>query len=192
MTIELQPVASNRTSWKQAGFSVLEGLIVVAVISVLAGVVIPSVYSEFEKARLSSCLSELGGMQAVAFDLGDGRYIPTPDEFWNEGYPSSTEGEYYYIVDAEDHNKGHGNDLDNCDEDNPGSSIDGRDCWDLKFVVLCNHDHGQLGQYCYGVDGQPPTILKVDETDPGYKAWLVQNNNDGSAKKGKNPKSAKQ
>ena len=183
--------ANSRTSWKQAGFSILEALIVVAVISVLAGVVIPSVYTEFEKARLSSCLSEIGGMQAVAFDLGDGRYIPTPDEFWSEGYPSAEEGEYYYIVDAEDHNKGHGNDLDNCDEDNPGSSIDGRDCWDLKFVVLCNHDHGSLGQYCYGVDGDPPTVLKLGETDPGYKGWLAQNNNDGSAKQGKNPKSAK-
>ena len=73
------PNATRRASLKQAGFSVLEGLIIVAVISVLAGVVIPSVYTEFEKARLSSCLSELGGMQAVAFDLGDGRYIPNPD-----------------------------------------------------------------------------------------------------------------
>ena len=199
MSNKIQPASTSdqpgtsRQSLKQAGFSILETLVVIAVISVIAGVVIPTVYTEFEKARLASCVSEIGGMQAVAFDLGDGRYIPTPDEFWNEGYPSAVEGEYYYIVDAEDHNKGHGNDLDFCDEDNPNADkFKGCPGFDVKFVVLCNHDHGTLAEYCFAVDGEPPTVVaKGSLDDPGYAAWLLQNNDDGSKKEGKTPKTQK-
>ena len=64
-------------------------------------------------------------IRQYAYDLGDGHYIPTPEEFWGEGVPAADEGEYYYIVDNQDANKGHGNDLDFCDEDNPNWET----CW---------------------------------------------------------------
>jgi prepilin-type N-terminal cleavage/methylation domain-containing protein len=185
----MQTLRNNR---RQAGFTVLEIMVTIAVISVIAGVVIPAVYNEFEKAKLASCFSELNGMRAVAFDLGNGRYIPTPDEFWGEGYPNAEAGEYYYIVDAEDHNKGHGNDLDGCDEDNPGNSIDGRDCLDLKFVVFCNHDHGKLGKYCYATDQIAPTLVGWDDPDPlEYLKQKDMNQGDDPPPEGKEPKSKK-
>ena len=187
-----RPAPSQKTrSWSQAGMTLLEGLVVVGIIAVIAGVVIPTIYEEFEKAKLATCFSEISGMQAVAVDLGDGRYVPTPDQFWNEGYPSSTEGEYYYIVDSEDHNKGHGNDLDFCDEDNPNwETFKGcPGAGNIKWVVLCSHDHGRFGKYCYATDVDPPQIATEDD-DPGYYAFLDMPNNDGTLKEGKKPKKA--
>jgi type II secretory pathway pseudopilin PulG len=185
-------ISALRSRRRQAGFSLVEGMVSVAVITVIAGVVIPAVYNEFEKAKLESCKAELNGMRAVAFDLGNGRYIPTPDEFWGEGYPNAEPGEYYYVVDSQDHNKGHGNDLDNCDEDNPGKSIDGRDCWDLKFVVFCAHNHGSHAKYCYATDSQPPTAVLPGENDPfNFKAQKDLNQGSDSKPEGKEPKTKK-
>lgn len=173
----------------QRGITMLEALSAVAVIVVMAGVVLPNVYSEFEKARLSGCKAEVDLMKAVAYDLGDGRYIPTPDQYWAEGFPNAAAGEYYYIVDNQDANLGHGNDLDGCDEENPGNSP--RCPNDIKFVVLCGHDHGSLGKYVYATDNDSPTLVLGDSDDPGYQAWLGINNDDGSKKIGKRPKSTR-
>lgn len=175
----------------QSGFTVLEVMVTVAVVSVIAGVVIPAVYHEYERARLASCFSELNGMKAVAYDLGNGRYIPTPEQFWNEGFPSAGEGEYYYIVDAEDANKGHGNDLDNCDEDNPGASLANRTCLSMKFAVFCTHNHGSLGRYCYATDVDPPTAVTGDDDDPGYHDQLGLDQGEDPPPVGKEPKTRK-
>ena len=166
-------------------------MIAVAVITVVAGVVIPNVYNEFQKAQVASCKAELGLMKAVAYDLGDGRYIPTPDEYWGSGFPDAEEGEYYYIVDSQDANKGHGNDLDGCDEDNPWNSPR---CpgMDVKFVVFCKHDHGEHAQYCYASDSHPPTAVLVGEEDPfNYKAQKDQGQGDDPKPEAKKPKKPK-
>jgi prepilin-type N-terminal cleavage/methylation domain-containing protein len=184
-------ISALKSRRRQAGFSLIEGMVSIAVVTVIAGVVIPAVYNEYEKAKLANCMSELNGMRAVAFDLGNGRYIPTVEEFWGEGYPDAAPGEYYYLVDNQDHNKGHGNDLDNCDEDNPGSSIDGRDCQDVKFVVLCNHKHGSHAKYCYATDSLSPTAVPVDATTPDYQKWLTVTYDDGKPKEGKEPRTKK-
>lgn len=175
---------------RQRGFSLIEGMVATAVIVVIAGVVIPQVYNEYQKARLSNCLSELDGMKAVAYSLGDGRYVPSPEEYWTVGYPVLEEGEYYYIVDSQDANKGHGNDIDGCDEDNPGNSPR---CpgMDVKFVVLCNHDHGEVGKYCWASDQTSPVVVMGDADDPGFRGWLGIDDIDGRKKEGKEPRARK-
>ena len=185
--------ASNPTTknHRQRGFSLIEGMVATAVIVVIAGVVIPQVYTEFQKAKLATCRAELDLMKAVAYDLGDGRYIPTPEEFWGEGFPSAEEGEYYYIVDSQDANKGHGNDLDGCDEDNPGNSPR---CpgMDVKFVVFCAHDHGDLAKYCYATDDLPPTIVSFEGEDPlDFKSQKDKTQGDDPKPEGKKPKKPK-
>ena len=174
------------------GFTLIEGLVCVAMVSVMAAVVIPAVYNEFEKAKVANCLAELDGMRAMAYSLGDGRYVPTPDQFWAEGYPNAEPGEYYYIVDSEDHNKGHGNDLDGCDEDNPGNSPR---CpgMDVKFVVFCSHDHGQHAKYCYGTDGTSPMAVGWDDPDPldFLKQKDLNQGDEGAPPEGKKPKKPK-
>ncbi len=166
MTIRKTNTASTikNKDRRQRGFTVVEVLVTVAVVTVIASIVLPNVMSEYEKARISACKAELDLMKAVAYDMGDGRYIPTPDQFWGEGFPNAEEGEYYYIVDSQDANKGHGNDLDGCDEDNPGNSPR---CpgMDIKFVVFCAHDHGEYAKYCYATDDLPPTAVLTDEED---------------------------
>ncbi len=176
----------TKTFRNQRGISLVEIVVAIAVITVVAGVVIPTVFNEFEKAKVAGCKAEVDLMKAVAYDLGDGRYIPNPTEYWAEGFPDAEEGEYYYIVDEQDHNKGHGNDLDGCDEDNPGNSprCPGAD---IKFVVLCNHDHGEFGKYVFATEQDAPTVVEVGGFDPGYKAWLSKDNTNGSGKVGKKP-----
>ena len=166
-------------------------MVAIAVIIVVAGVVIPDVYTDFEKARLADCKVELDLMKAVAYDLGDGRYIPTPEEFWGEGFPDAEEGEYYYIVDSQDANADHGNDLDGCDEDSPGNSPR---CpgMDIKFVVFCAHDHGDLAQYVYATDQDSPTVvLPGDEDHLNFKAQKDKGQGDYPKPEGKTPKKPK-
>ena len=169
------------------GFSILDIVVLITAFTVVAGVVIPSVLSEYEMARLSDCKAGVELMKAVAQEIRGSRCVPTPNQFWAVGFPNAEEGDYYYIVDEQDANKGHGNDLDGCDESDPDNSPRCRGA-DITFVVLCNHDHGALGKYVYATEQDAPTVVEVDGDDPGYKAWLTQNNTDGSQKEGKEPK----
>ncbi len=176
---------------RQRGITAIEVMVTVAVITVVAGIVMPQVYNEFEKARLAQCKAELDLMKAVAYDLGDGRYIATPEQFWGEGFPGAAEGEYYYIVDSQDANKGHGNDLDGCDEDNPGNSPR---CpgMDIKFVVFCAHNHGEFASYVYATDQDPPTVVLPGEDDPfNFKAQKDQGQGNDPKPEGKEPKKPK-
>jgi prepilin-type N-terminal cleavage/methylation domain-containing protein len=188
MNIDKQSSSSQacRENRSQAGFTLLEGMVVVAVFTVISGVVIPALFNQLEIAKLAKCRAELDGMKAMAYDLGDGRYIPNPEEFWGTGYPNAAPGEYYYLVDSQDHNKGHGNDLDGCDEENPGNSP--RCPNDCKFVVLCRHDHGTHGRYCYATDNESPTVVTSDDNDPGYQRFIDLDLPDGGKPEGKEPK----
>jgi hypothetical protein len=168
------------------GFSILDTIVAIAAFTVVAAVVIPSVLTEYETTRLSDCKAELDRMKAVAYDLGNGARPPTPTEFWAVGFPDAREGDYYYIVD-EGAAMGHGNDLDGCDEDDPGDSPHSLGAG-IKFVVFCDHDHGQLGKYVYATDRDPPTVVPVDGPDPGYQAWLIEAKTDGSPIEGKEPR----
>jgi len=193
MTIQKAGTASNINNKyrTQRGFSAVEVMVAVAVITVIAGIVIPNVLSEYEKARVSACNAEIDLMKTVALNMGDGKYIPTPEEFWGEGFPSAEAGEYYYIVDNQDANKGHGNDLDGCDEDNPGSSP-GCLGMDIKFVVFCAHDHGEYGEYVYATEKSPPTVVLADEEDPyDFKAQKDMMQGEDPKPEGKKPKAPK-
>jgi len=193
MSIQKIGTASNTNNKHrgQRGFSATELMTAIAVITVVASVVIPTVMTQYENARLNKCKAEINLMKAVAYDMGDGRYIPTPDQFWAEGFPDAEDGEYYYIVDDQDANKGHGNDLDGCDEDNPGNSPR---CpgMDIKFVVFCAHNHGELGKYCYATDDLPPTIVLEGEEDPfNFKAQKDMGQGNDPKPEGKKPSKPK-
>jgi prepilin-type N-terminal cleavage/methylation domain-containing protein len=181
---------NNKKRW-QRGFTAIEVMVAIAVITVVAGVVIPQVFHEFQKAELAKCKAELDLMKAVAYNLGDGKYIPTPEQFWGEGFGDAEAGEYYYIVDSQDANKGHGNDLDGCDEDNPGNSPR---CpgMDIKFVVFCAHDHGDLAEYVYATDQDPPTVVLPGGDDPyNFKAQMDMGQGLDPKPEGKEPKKPK-
>jgi prepilin-type N-terminal cleavage/methylation domain-containing protein len=96
--------------------------------------------------------------------------FPDPATYWEVKWRGRRPGPYFYLVDG-DANKGHGNDLDGIDEDNPGASGDKRKGKDIDFVVLCQHDHKHLADYVYLVDNEPPVIADADNK-PGYERFI--------------------
>ncbi len=108
---------------RESGFTLVELLGICAILGLLATIGINLAVDLYEKARLASCLLEVKGIQMAVWDLSqEGEYIPDPVLFWETTWPDGRRhGPYYYIVDG-DPNKGHGNDLDEVDEENPGAS----------------------------------------------------------------------
>lgn len=157
-----------------AGFTLTEVVIVAVGIAVLAAIVIGSVLNAIERARLTRCMAEVRGIQAaIIMDSHNGRRFMDAATFWATHYNGRKPGPYYYLLDG-DPNKGHGNDLDGIDEENPGESWKNRDRKDIKFVVLCQHNHRFLGDYVYCVDEEPPVVVGGEDgaPDPDYTRFI--------------------
>ena len=155
---------------RESGFSLTELIIVVNIIGILAAIIIPSFLDKLQKARLAACMLELRGVQAGLYMVAEpGILFPDAAEFWSQVYPSARPGPYYYLADNEDPDAGHGNDLDDFDEQNPGGSP--RTAKDIKFVLICQHDHGDLCKYVYIVDEGPPQ-LATEGNDPHYDRYI--------------------
>jgi type II secretory pathway pseudopilin PulG len=147
-----------------------EVLIVIAVITVLAGIVIPNLIDRLHKARLARCMVELRGVQTGLYMVAEpGILFPDASSFWGTVFPAARPGPYYYLSDNEDPNAGHGNDIDGYDEQNPGDSP--REAKDIKFVLICQHDHAYLCKYVYIEDEGAPQ-LATDDNDPGYDKFI--------------------
>ena len=154
----------------EAGFTLTEIIIAMFITALLMTIGIRLFDNQREKVQLVKCMAEVRGIQAAVMSMGDGRYIPGPQYFWDNTWPDGRKhGPYYYIIDG-DPNKGHGNDLDGVDEENPGASDPNKK--DIKFVVFCQHDHGSLGDYVYLTDEEPPTIVHGGDDDPKYPRFI--------------------
>ncbi len=163
--------AVDKARRRQAGFTLTEMIVVVYVAGLLSAIVTSAFIDQMEKARLARCMSELRGIQSAVFVYSpNGIQIPDPQDFWPMAFPAGRPGPYYYLIDG-DPNKGHGNDLDGIDEENPGSSWQNREKLDIRFVVLCQHDHGNLADYVYVTDVGPPQIATT-KSDPGYANFI--------------------
>jgi type II secretory pathway pseudopilin PulG len=160
------------TSPGEAGFTLSEVVIVLYVIVMLVTIALYNYRDGIEEARLARCMSELRGIQtAIYVDSDNGRRFMSPASFWSSHFHGQKPGPYHYLLDG-DPNSGHGNDLDGVDEENPGASDP--DKKDIKFVVMCSHDHKWLGKYVYVTDEEPPRIVggETGEEDPGYARFL--------------------
>ena len=154
----------------ERGWTLVEVLVMGVIIVILSTIGIGMYRNQQEKTKLVKCMAEVRGIQAAVMNMGDGRYIPGAEYFWDQTWPEGRKhGPYYYIVDG-DPNKGHGNDLDGVDEQNPGASDP--DKKDIKFVIFCQHDHGDLGKYVYLTDEEPPTIVHGSDDDPNYTRFI--------------------
>ncbi len=154
----------------ESGFTITELLISIAIIGILAAIVIANLIDKLHKARLARCMLELRGIQAGLYLVAEpGITFPDAPAFWNSVFPRAKPGPYFYFSDAEDPNAGHGNDLDGYDEQNRGNSP--RTAKDIKFVLMCQHDHAHLCRYVYIEDEGPPQ-LATDENDPKYERFV--------------------
>jgi prepilin-type N-terminal cleavage/methylation domain-containing protein len=152
--------------------TLIEILVVVMIVGILAAIAIPILQGRIDKARLARCMTELRSIQSTVFVHSDGSKFPERATFWQRAWSGIKPGPYYYLVDAEDPNAGHGNDLDGFDEQNPGNAP--RERRDIKFVVLCQHNHKNLGWYVYLEDEGPP-LIAVEGDHPGYHRFIHGN-----------------
>lgn len=162
------------SSSSERGLTLTEVTILVFMIAILAVIVTQSVLNSIERARLVKCMAEVRGIQAaIIMDSDRNRHFEDPATFWATHFHGKKPGPYYYLLDG-DPNKGHGNDLDGIDEENPGKSAENRDRDDIKFVVLCQHNHRHLGSYVYCVDAEPPVVVDGEggAPDPKYTRFI--------------------
>lgn len=182
---ELDANATERRP-SEGGWTLIEVIGVVFIVGILATIGINLFANQREKVRLVKCMAEIRGIQASVMDMGDGRYIPLPEQFWANAWPDGRKhGPYYYLTDG-DPNAGHGNDLDGVDEENPGASDP--DKKDIKFVILCDHDHGDLAEYVYLTDEEAPQVVRAGSDHPDYERFIKWEYGGPGANSGKKPK----
>jgi len=157
----------------ESGFTFMELIVAVWLIGVLTVLALGILNGRIEKAKLARCFVDIRSIQSTVWSMSDGISWPEYATFWDYAWAGKKPGPYYYFPNNIDHNRGHGNDLDICDEENPGNSGSNRDCKDIEFVIVCQHDHRQLANYVYIEDEGPPTIAGWSrESDPGYDRWI--------------------
>lgn len=161
----------TRARRRQAGFTLTEMIVVVYVISLVSAIITSTFIDQIEKARLARCMVELRGIQSAVYLYSpNGSNLPDPQDFWPMAFPNGRPGPYFYLLDG-DPNKGHGNDLDGIDEENPGKSWENLEKLDIRFAILCQHDHGDLADYVYATDVGSPRIASADD-DPNYERFI--------------------
>jgi prepilin-type N-terminal cleavage/methylation domain-containing protein len=168
---------------REAGFSFNEVLIVVAIVGILSVVVIGEMLDAIEKARLAACLANMVTIRESVWENCDGGLdFPTRDQLWNDVWGGVGPRGYWYEIDNDDPNKGHGNDLDGYDEQNPGKAP--RVDRNIYFVLVCEHDHGRLADYVYLEDDGSPTIAMAADPKP---IWWKFYRKDGTTTGGGKP-----
>jgi type II secretory pathway pseudopilin PulG len=167
LTINLGPKG------RESGLTLLEMIVTLWLISMLSVIMLATVNGRIEKARLAKCMTDLRSIQSTAYAHSDGVHFLGPKDFWKIAWAGKKPGPYFYLPDNEDPNAGHGNDIDSFDEINPGAAP--REDKDLKFVVICQHDHGLLADYVYVEDEGPPTMAQWGPTNPNYDRFLHGN-----------------
>jgi len=141
----------------ERGFSLNELLIVVAILGILSVAIAGEIANAIEKAKLSACMANMVTIRETVWANSDGGLdFPERAILWNDIMRGSGPRGYWYALDNDDPNKGHGNDLDFYDEQNPGKSP--RVDKNIYFVLRCEHNHGRLADYVYLEDEGPPQL----------------------------------
>jgi len=151
------------------GFTLLEVVGAVLIIGLMSAVAIPAMADHIEEAKMARCMANLRSMQAEVWNwTPDGLVHPNAMTFWDAAYGGIKPGPFVYLVDG-DPNKGHGNDIDGIDEENPGNSQPDKE--DIHFVIYCKHEHRWLADFVYITDAGQPHIVTGPDDDPGYRKF---------------------
>jgi prepilin-type N-terminal cleavage/methylation domain-containing protein len=174
--METLPMTDERTG--EAGFTISEMLIAVAIIGILTVMVIGEIRNAIEKARLAACMANMVTIRESVWENCDGGLdFPDRDKLWNQIWRGAGPRGYWYALDNDDPNKGHGNDLDGYDEQNPGKAP--RTDANIYFVLACEHDHGDLAEYVWLEDVSPPQIVVRGEKNPYWYKFYRKDSGGG-------------
>jgi type IV pilus assembly protein PilA len=93
----------NRKMKKQRGFTIIELLIVIAIIGVLAALAIPSYLSYLSRAQVTDGLALVGGLktEVAEFYNTSGGTMPATRATLGLGVATDTQGEYVQSVDVD-------------------------------------------------------------------------------------------
>jgi prepilin-type N-terminal cleavage/methylation domain-containing protein len=172
------------------GFTLVEILVGIVVIGILSAIVVGKINGAQDAATTVRCLANIDAFASDVDALSPSGPAPTQEQVrqhidWEGRYKN-----YWYIPNNSDFNNGHGNDLDGCDEENPGTSLPGRECFPMRFLIVCTHEtHGNNSdaKYVFNIaGGMPPQIVAYGEfqhtyiqdakwwprKDPGFDKWI--------------------
>jgi prepilin-type N-terminal cleavage/methylation domain-containing protein len=172
------------------GFTLVELLVGTMVIGILSVAVVTKINGAQDAATTARCLAELDAFASEVDSLLPTGPSPTQKAVREHIDWDGRFKDYWYIPNNTDFNNGHGNDLDGCDEENPGQSLPGRECIPMRFMIVCMHEtHGNTSdaKYCFHIgDARPPQIVGYEELrhtyledakwwpgeDPGFDQWI--------------------
>ena len=176
---------------RNKGFTLIEILIAIVLIGIVSVIVIGKIMGAQDAATTVACLGNIDAFATEINLLSLTGPAPTQAQVrekikWENGRYDN----YWYIPNNSDSNSGHGNDLDGCDEENPGKSLPGRECIPMRFLIVCTHTtHGNNSDAKYVFHtggGMPPQIVAHNEfrhtylqdakwwprEDPGFDNWI--------------------
>jgi len=129
----------NRRHADQAGFTLIEIMVVVVILGILAGIIVPRLLEEPEKARRTKAEAQIR-----SFETALAMYK------LNNGFFPSTEQR----LDALVHKPETGRIPNNYKEGGYINKIP-LDPWGNPYVYLCPGTHGAYDLLSYGADGEP-------------------------------------
>lgn len=147
---------------RNSGFSLVEVMVVVFVLGCVT--IIPiRMLNTIAEARVVACAESMQAHISMTEQLREQiRTRPPSQQEMYDWMGNKRNKHYHYVPNDSDANSGHGNDLDICDEDNPGASLENRDCLDIKYIWVCDHNHGKLAKYLFGSDSTGPVVVPLE------------------------------
>ena len=160
---------------REKGFTVVETLITIMVIGILSVIVIGKINGTQGAATTVVCMANIENFASEVQLLKLQGGAPTQQEVrehlnWNDGDKNRYD-DYWYLPNNSDFNKGHGNDLDGCDEENPGASSENRECIPMRFLIVCKHDGHHKdsdAKYIFKTDFYVPKIVPYGKLPRTY------------------------